>query len=47
MTFVTSLNPKDPSKEQMRKAIKPHNDKLEGHIEKLDDYYFLKYDKHD
>jgi hypothetical protein len=28
-------------------VLKPHKDKFEGHIHQLDEYYFLKYDKHD
>ena len=31
----------------MRLMLKPHHEKFEGHIDQLDEYYFLKYDKHD
>ena len=27
--------------------IRPYHDKFEGHVNQLDDYFFLKYDKHD
>ena len=27
--------------------LKPHHEKFENQVEKLDEYYFLKYDKHD